>query len=126
VWTANQVSDTSRYVANVTPLIKDPAIQNALTDKITNQIVTRIDERSRAPATGTTAHGARIPTTAYPFPAFSSVSRKEDRPPGRTSTPGAPPGPRPSPRHAQNPARKRPKNGHTSHLTPTRFFRDVK
>jgi hypothetical protein len=43
VWTANQVSDTSRYVANVTPLIKDPAIQNALTDKITNQIVTRIN-----------------------------------------------------------------------------------
>ena len=31
VWTANQVSDTSRYVANVAPLIKDPAIQNALT-----------------------------------------------------------------------------------------------
>ncbi len=30
VWTANQVSDTSKYVANVAPLIKDPAIQNAL------------------------------------------------------------------------------------------------
>ena len=26
VWTANQISDTSRYVANVAPLIKDPAI----------------------------------------------------------------------------------------------------
>ena len=43
VWTANQVSDTSRYVANVEPLIKDPAIQNALTDKITTEIVTRIN-----------------------------------------------------------------------------------
>ena len=43
VWTANQVSDTSRYVANVEPLIKDPAIQNALTNKISNQIVTRIN-----------------------------------------------------------------------------------
>jgi hypothetical protein len=43
VWTANQVSDTGRYVANVEPLIKDPAIQNALTDKITSQIVTRIN-----------------------------------------------------------------------------------
>jgi hypothetical protein len=43
VWTANQVFDTSRYVANVEPLIKDPAIQNALTDKITSQIVTRIN-----------------------------------------------------------------------------------
>ena len=43
VWTANQVSDTSRYVANVEPLIKDPAIQNALTDKLTAEIVTKID-----------------------------------------------------------------------------------
>ena len=43
VWTANQVSDTSRYVANVTPLIKDPAIQNALTNKLTNEIVAKID-----------------------------------------------------------------------------------
>jgi hypothetical protein len=43
VWTANQVSDTSRYVANVEPLIKDPAIQNALTNKLTTEIVTKID-----------------------------------------------------------------------------------
>src|SRR6266566_3508478 len=43
VWTANQVSDTSRYVANVAPLIKDPAIQNALTDKLTSDIVAKID-----------------------------------------------------------------------------------
>jgi hypothetical protein len=43
VWTANQISDTGTYVANMAPLIKDPAIQNALTDKITNQIVTQIN-----------------------------------------------------------------------------------
>ena len=43
VWTANQVSDTSMYVANVAPLIKDPAIQNALTNKLTTEIVTKID-----------------------------------------------------------------------------------
>jgi hypothetical protein len=42
VWTANQVSDTGRYVANVEPLIHDPAIQNALTDKITNQVTSNI------------------------------------------------------------------------------------
>ncbi len=47
VWTANQVSDTSRYVANVAPLIKDPAIQNALTDELTSQIVTQIDVKGR-------------------------------------------------------------------------------
>ena len=43
VWTANQVSDTSMYVANVAPLIKDPAIQNALTNRLTSEIVTKID-----------------------------------------------------------------------------------
>jgi hypothetical protein len=43
VWTANQVSDTGRYVANVTPLVHDPAVQNALTDKITNQITGQLN-----------------------------------------------------------------------------------
>jgi hypothetical protein len=43
VWAANQVSDTGRYVANVEPLIHDPAIQNALTDRITNEITTRLN-----------------------------------------------------------------------------------
>jgi hypothetical protein len=47
VWTANQVSDTSRYVANVAPLIKDPAIQNALTNKITGEIVAKINVKGR-------------------------------------------------------------------------------
>jgi hypothetical protein len=48
VWTANQVSDTSSYVANVAPLIKDPAIQNALTNRLTSEIVTKIDVKRRA------------------------------------------------------------------------------
>ncbi len=43
VWTANQVSDTNRYIANIEPLIHDPAIQNALTDKITVQITRRLN-----------------------------------------------------------------------------------
>ncbi len=43
VWTANQVSDTNRYIANVTPLISQPPIQHALTDKITNAIVAQIN-----------------------------------------------------------------------------------
>lgn len=38
VWTANQVSNTNRYVENVSPLIHEPAIQAALTDKISTQI----------------------------------------------------------------------------------------
>ncbi len=43
VWSANQVSNTDRYIANIEPLIHDPAIQNALTDKITNQITSHIN-----------------------------------------------------------------------------------
>ena len=43
VWAGNEVSDTSRYVATVQPLIDDPAIQNVLTDKITNQITSRLN-----------------------------------------------------------------------------------
>jgi hypothetical protein len=43
VWTANQVSDTSRYVANVEPLIHQPAVQNALTDKVSNAITSSLN-----------------------------------------------------------------------------------
>ena len=43
VWAANQVSNTDRYVANVTPLIGDPAIQAALSAKITTAITSQLD-----------------------------------------------------------------------------------
>ena len=43
VWTANQVSDTNRYIANIEPLVHDPAIQNAMTDKITLAITSRLN-----------------------------------------------------------------------------------
>jgi len=43
IWTANQVSDTNRYIANIEPLIHDPAIQNALTDKVTIAITSRLN-----------------------------------------------------------------------------------
>jgi hypothetical protein len=43
VWAGNEVSDTGRYVATVEPLIHDPAIQNTLTDKITDQITSKLN-----------------------------------------------------------------------------------
>ena len=43
VWAGNQVTDTGRYVATVQPLIDDPAIQNVLTDKITNEITSQLN-----------------------------------------------------------------------------------
>jgi hypothetical protein len=43
VWTANQVSNTDRYVENVAPLIHEPSIQRAITNDITTQITTRLN-----------------------------------------------------------------------------------
>jgi hypothetical protein len=43
VWSANQVSDTNRYVENIGPLIHDRAVQNALTDKVTTAITDKLN-----------------------------------------------------------------------------------
>src|SRR5579859_755279 len=43
VWAANQVSNTDKYVANVAPLISKPAVQSALTDKISTAVSDQID-----------------------------------------------------------------------------------
>ncbi len=43
VWSANQVSDTSRYIANIEPLIHNPAIQNSLTDNVTTEITSHLN-----------------------------------------------------------------------------------
>ncbi len=43
IWAKNQVTDTDRYVATVTPLASDPVIQNAVADQITTQIFNYID-----------------------------------------------------------------------------------
>jgi hypothetical protein len=45
IWARNQVTNTDRYVATVAPLANDPAIQQAITDKITAQVFTYIDVR---------------------------------------------------------------------------------
>ena len=43
VWARNQVTNSDRYVATITPLASDPAIQQAITDQITAQVFTAID-----------------------------------------------------------------------------------
>jgi hypothetical protein len=52
VWTANQVSDTNQYVANMAPLIRDPAIQNTLTSKITDAVAGRLNVKGLADQAG--------------------------------------------------------------------------
>lgn len=41
-WAHNEVADTDRYVESVAPLASDPAIQAAVTDRITAEITTRL------------------------------------------------------------------------------------
>jgi hypothetical protein len=43
VWSSNEISNTDRYVSNMAPLINDPAIQRALTDRLTTEITNRLD-----------------------------------------------------------------------------------
>jgi hypothetical protein len=43
VWSASQVSSTTRYVANVSPLISQPAVRGALTDRISTAVSDQID-----------------------------------------------------------------------------------
>jgi len=48
VWAASEVSNTGRFVATMEPLVHNPAIQNALTDKITAEITARLKVTSYA------------------------------------------------------------------------------
>jgi hypothetical protein len=43
VWLDSEVTDTDRYVATVAPLAHDPALQRAVTDRITTAVFERVD-----------------------------------------------------------------------------------
>ena len=42
-WAHDEVSDTDRYVETITPLADDPAVQDAMVNRITQEIFTRLD-----------------------------------------------------------------------------------
>lgn len=42
-WLDGVVTDTDRYVDTVSPLIDDPAVQRAVTNRVTDEVVTRMD-----------------------------------------------------------------------------------
>lgn len=44
-WARDEVGDTDRYVATVTPLASDPAMQKAIANRITEELTTRVDIR---------------------------------------------------------------------------------
>ena len=61
IWTRNQVTDTDRYVATVSPLASDPAIQNAVADQITAQVFTYIDVQGLTTQAVDALAGQRLP-----------------------------------------------------------------
>ena len=70
VWASNQVSNTDRYVANVTPLIGDPAIQGALSTKITAAITNQLDVNALVNQAATQlskSNAPRLPTLLKNF-----------------------------------------------------------
>jgi hypothetical protein len=71
IWTANQVSNTDRYVATVTPLYSDPAIQAALTDKITTKLVAEINVPALANQTAAQLNQRGMPRAATLLQNFS-------------------------------------------------------
>lgn len=48
VFLRNQVLDTDRYVATVAPLARDPVVQDAIANRLSNEILTRVDLTSLA------------------------------------------------------------------------------
>ncbi|MFF5446462.1 hypothetical protein [Streptomyces sp. NPDC012888] len=42
-WLANTISDQDRYVQTVAPLADDPAVQGAVSDRLTNRVVANVD-----------------------------------------------------------------------------------
>jgi hypothetical protein len=48
VWINNQVSDTDRFVRTMTPLVSDPDVQNALTNRLTATVFQYVDVKGIA------------------------------------------------------------------------------
>lgn len=48
VWVHNQVADTDRFVATMSPLIEEPSVQAAVTDRVTDAIFRQVDAEELA------------------------------------------------------------------------------
>jgi hypothetical protein len=48
VWVHNQVSDTDRFVRSIGPLVEDPDVQNALTNRLTDTVFQFVDVQAIA------------------------------------------------------------------------------
>jgi hypothetical protein len=72
VWGAEQVSNTDRFVANMQPLIHEPAIQGALSTRITAEIENRINVPALVDSTSSQLASAHLPRLATLVQTFSA------------------------------------------------------
>ena len=61
VWSSNQVSDTDRFVRTMSPLVHDPDVQAALTNRLTDTIFQYVDVRGIADQGVTALESAGLP-----------------------------------------------------------------
>jgi hypothetical protein len=61
VWTSNQVSDTDRFVRSVSPLVDDPDVQAALTNRLTATVFQYVDVKSLADDAVTALQDVGVP-----------------------------------------------------------------
>lgn len=71
VWGAEQVSNTDRFVANMQPLINEPAIQSALSTRISTEIENRIDVPALVSTASSQLAAARLPRLSTLVQSFS-------------------------------------------------------
>jgi len=71
VWAAQQVSNTDRFVANMQPLIHEPAIQSALSARISTQIESRINVPALVDTASSQLASAHLPRLSQLVQSFS-------------------------------------------------------
>jgi len=64
VWADSEISDTSRYVATMAPLAENPAVQDAVANRITDAVVQKLDVPALVDQADQALGGTRVPPKA--------------------------------------------------------------
>jgi len=73
VWTSNQLANTDSYVANVTPLIHEPAVQSVLTDRISAAITRQVNVKGYVNLAGAELSKRGLPRVGGLISGFSGT-----------------------------------------------------
>ncbi len=64
IWAHDQIGNTDRYVQTVAPLASDPAVQNAIADRVTKEIFDRLDVKGLTQDAVAALQSRGLPPTA--------------------------------------------------------------